>query len=244
MPNILAGDYVQALIGAYELSADSTRVTINDRYDTYDVSSFGSQVHKFTNGKRNISIDHSGFMEAAAARSHPVLKAGNLSGMVSFVLGANASPVVGDIAYSLPILQSKYGMSPAVGSVVPFNATFANQGDLGGWGVALAVPISFTVTSNGSAVNNGGASSNGASAFLHILQAAANDTYTIILEGSATGSFGGEQTTLGTFSANASALTSERLALAGSIPQYVRWKATRTGFAGNTVRIAITLIRH
>ena len=111
------------------------------------------------------------------------------------------------------------------------------------WGVALAVPVEFTNSSNGSSVDNGAASSNGGAAYLNVLTAAGADTYTIVVEGSATGAFSGEQSTLATFTLNASALGSERAAISGTIPQYTRWKATRSGSAGDTVKIAVALIR-
>jgi hypothetical protein len=239
----LAGDHVQVLVGGYELTGDHNRITVDDKRDMYDVSAFGEEVHTFVPGKRLVSLDHAGYLNNTAARSHPVLKANDVSGIVSILLGQNAAPVVGDPVYSLQVLQGKYGSMPEVGKYVPFNALFANQGDLGGWGVVLTPPVSFTNTTSGSAVNNGAASSAGGAAFLHILQAAASDTYTIIIEGSATGAFAGEQTTLVTFTLNASALGSERVAIAGSIPQYTRFKATRTGSTGNTVKLAVNLVR-
>jgi hypothetical protein len=208
-----------------------------------DVTAFADAVHNFILGQRTMSIDHAGYLNAAAARSHPVLKANTLDGIMSVLLGQNAAPVVGDPVYSLPTLQSKYGSTPEFNKYVPFAAMFANKGGLGGWGVALTPPVSFTNTTNGTAVNNGAASANGGAAFLHVLQAAASDTYTIIVEGSATGAFAGEQTTLATFTLNGSQLGSERVAIAGTIPQYTRFKATRTGSAGNTVTIALSLVR-
>ena len=75
------------------------------------------------------------------------------------------------------------------------------------------------------------------------MTAATTDRYTIVVEGSATGAFGGEQTTLATFTLDASALGSERMAISGSIPQYVRYKATRSGSAGDTVQLAVGLVR-
>jgi len=84
---------------------------------------------------------------------------------------------------------------------------------------------------------------NGGSAFLHVLQAAGSDTYTIIVEGSATGAFSGEEVTLATFTLEASAQGSERIAISGTVHQYVRFKATRSGSAGDTVKIAASLVR-
>lgn len=239
----LAGDHVQVLVGGYDLTGDSNRITINDMRDTHDVTAFSDATHRFIPGQRLINLDHAGYLNAAAAQSHPVLKATAFSGIVSVLLGQNTTPAVGDPVYSLDTLQTKYGTLPEVNKSVPFGALFANRGNLGGWGVALAVPVTFTNSANGSAVNNGAATTRGGAAFLHVLQAAASDTYAITVEGSTTGAFTGEQTTLATFTLNASAPGSERITIAGTLPQYARWKAVRTGSAGNTVKIAVNLVR-
>lgn len=240
----LAGDHVQVLVDGYELTGDSNRIAVSDVRDMYDVTTFADAVHRFITGKRSISVEHAGHMNAAAARSHPVLKANALEGVVSVLLGQNAAPVVGDPVYSLLIRQGKYSVIPAIGNVVPFAATFAARGLRGGWGVALTPPVQFTTSTNGTAVNNGAATPNGGAAFLHILAAAATDRYTIVVEGSASGAFAGEQTTLATFTLDAAARDSERVDLAGTLPQYPRWKATRSGSAGDTVEIAVSLIRY
>jgi hypothetical protein len=240
----LAGDHVQVLVDGYELTGDSNRVSIPDQRDMYDVAAFGDAVHKFIPGRRSVVLEHSGYMNADVAQSHPALKGSNISGSVSVMLGQNATPVVGDPVYSLPIRQGKYSVVPAIGNFVPFSALFANRGELGGWGVALAVPVTFTNSTNGSAVNNGAATTQGGAAFLHVLTATATDRYTIVVEGSATGAFGGEQTTLATFTLDGSAIGSEFLTLSGTVHQYIRWKATRSsGAANNPVKIAVSLVR-
>jgi len=239
----LAGDHVQVLVAGYELTGDLNRISIPDTYAMHDVTAFSDGAHKFIQGQRTISLEHLGFLNSAAAGSHPVLKGNALEGVVSVILGQNAAPVAGDPMHSLFIVQGKYGTMPEFEQYIPFSAMFANNGDLGGWGVALTPPVSFTNTTNGSSVDNSAASSQGGAAFLHVLQAAASDTYTIIIEGSTTGAFAGEQTTLTTFALNASALGSERKAISGTIPRYTRFKATRSGSAGNTVKLAVNLVR-
>ncbi len=240
----LAGDHVQVLVGGYELTGDSNRVTVNDARDLHDVTAFGDAVHQFIAGQRNISLEHAGYMNAGTGRSHPALKGASLEGVVSVLLGQNADPLVGDPAYSLKIIQGKYSALPEIAKVIPFTAAFATKGAIGGWGVALAVPVEFTDSGNGSGVDNGASSSDGGAAYLHILTAAASDTYTITVEGSATGAFSGEESTLATFNLDASAIGSERQAISGSIPQYTRWKAVRSGSAGDTVKIAVSLVRY
>ena len=239
----LAGDHIQVLVDGYELTGDSNKLMFDDSVNLLECTVFGDAVKKYIGGQRKMSLEHSGYLNADSARSHPVLRGISVNGAVSILVGQNTDPAVGDPMFSLLTQQEKYQAMPEVGKVIPFNAKFANRGEIGGWGVALAVPTTFTNTANGTAVNHGASSANGGAGFLHVLQAAASDTYAIVIEGSATGAFGGEESTLATFSADASALASERVSIAGTIPQYVRWKATRTGSAGDTVEIAIALIR-
>lgn len=240
----LAGDHIQVLVNGYELTADSNRISFSDVRDMHDVTAFSDVAHKFIPGQTNSKLEHAGYMDAGAARSHPVLKGVAMSGAVSVYLGQNAAPVMGDPVYSISALQNAYNTLPEVGKYVPFIARFAGSGGYGGlWGVALAVPVSFTNTTNGSALDNGASTLNGGLGALHILTAAASDTYSITVEGSTTGAFGGEQTTVLTFTLNGSALGSQHQTVGGAIPRYLRWRAVRTGSAGNTVKIAISFIR-
>jgi hypothetical protein len=239
----LAGDHAQVLVGGYELTGDSHRITINDARDQHDVTTFSDQVHKFIPGQRLSSLIHAGYLNPVAARSHPVLKASDFSGVVSVLLGDNQDPVIGNPAYSLSVLQGRYDSMPEANKAVPFGALFANRGLGGGWGVALAVPVSFTNTTTGTGVDNGAATTKGGAAFLHVLQAAASDTYRIVVEGATDSGFT-SPTELAVFTLNASALGSERIEIAGTLPRYTRWKATRlTGTAGDTVKVAVNLVR-
>lgn len=240
----LAGDHVLVLVDGYDLTGDHNKIQIDDTRNLLDVTTFGDAVHKFIPGQRKMMLDHSGWLNADSARSHPVLNAASLQGVISVMLGQNATPIAGDPVYSLETLQTKYSVAPEFGQVVPFGANFGNQGSRGGWGVALATPTEFTNTSNGNTIDNGAASSNGGSASLHVLTAAGSDTYSIVLEGSTTGTFGGEETTIATFSLDASSVGSERVSITGTLPRYMRWNATRTGSAGDTIKIAVSLIRY
>ncbi len=240
----LAGDHVRILVGGYELTGDSNRLSIDDKRMMFDVTAFGDGVHKFIPGQRMMAVQHAGFLNSESARSHPVLSGNSVDDVFSVYLGQNADPTDGDPVFSLLTQQTRYGTMPQFNKFIPFNTAFANRGDCGGWGIALAVPTSFTNTANGSAMDNGGASNDGGMAFLHILTAAPSDTYTFTVEGSATGAFSGEESVLATFPLDGSALGSDGQTISGAIPQYTRWKATRSGSAGDTVQIAVSLIRY
>jgi len=238
----LAGDHVQVLVGGYELTGDSNSITISEARDMYDVTTFGDAVHKFIGGRRLISLDHAGFLDAAVGRSHPVLKGNVFSGIVSVLMGQNAAPAGGDPMFSLSVLQGQYKSMAEFNKALPFAAKFATLGNRGGWGKALAAPTQITNTANGAGQDNGAATTKGGAAFLHILTAVASDTYSFVVQGSTASNFS-SPTTLATFTLNGSAINSERIEIAGTIPQYTRWVATRTGSAGNPVKFAINLVR-
>ena len=239
----LAGDHVQVLVDGYQLTGDSNQVVVDDRRDTLEKTSFGDAVHNFLLGQVLSRLTHQGYLNADTARSHPVLKGATIDGVVSVLLGQNAAPAVGDPVYSLLVQQERYQTRPQRGEAIPFNASFPNRGDRSGWGVALAVPVTFTNSTNGAVVDGGAESSHGGAALLHILQAAASDTYTIVVEGADDSGFTSNVVTLATFTLDASALGSERVDIAGTLSRYTRWKATRSGSAGDTVELAVNLVR-
>lgn len=239
----LAGDHVQVLVDGYELTGDHNSINLSEARDMHDVTAFGDEVHKFIPARRNITLDHAGYLNPDAGRSHPVLKDVNVNGIVSVLVGENAAPADGDIMYSLPVLQGMYQSQTDNAAFVPFAAKFASQADRTGWGRAVAVPVSFTNSSNSLGVDGGAATNGGGVAILHILTAAASDTYSITVEGAANSTFTDTLVTLATFTLDASALGSERIAIPTWISRYTRWKAVRTGTAGDTVRIAVNLVR-
>ncbi len=239
----LAGDHVQVLVDGYELTGDSNRISIDEARDLFDITAFGDEVHKFSPGQRMMALQHAGFMNSGEAGSHPALQGAAVDGLFSLYLGQNAAPAVGDPVFSLLTRQGRYGALPQVNQMIPFRAGFANRGEDGGWGIALTQPVAVTVSTSGSAVDNGAASNEGGLAGLHVLEAAGGDAYSITIEGSASGAFAGEERVLATFTLDGTALGSELVTIDGTIPRYTRWKATRSGSAGDSVRIAISLIR-
>lgn len=239
----LAGDHAHVLVDGYELTADSNRISVADMRDMYDVTSFQDGVHKYIPGRRGMVLEHTGFFNVDDGHSHPVLKSSALTGVVSVLLGQNALPVVGDPTFSLSMLQGRYSVAPPLGSYIPFVARFANRGMMGGWGVALTPPVEITGSTTGTAVDGGAATQNGGAAFMHLMEAAATDRYTFTIQGSTTGAFAGEETTLAVFDVDGSAVGSERVAIAGSIPRYVRWQAQRSGLAAEVIKVMVCLVR-
>ena len=118
----LAGDHVQVLVGGYELTGDSNRLTVDDRRDLLEKTTFGDAAHNFLLGQVMNRLAHEGFLNADAARSHPVLQGATVDGVVSLLLGQNTDPAVGDPVYSLLAQQEQYQTTPQRGQLVPFRA--------------------------------------------------------------------------------------------------------------------------
>lgn len=152
----LAGDFIQVLVAGYDLTGDSNRVVISDRYDMHDVTAFGDQVHNFIPGQRQVAVDHAGYLNTAAAGSHPVLKGANVQGVFSVFIGNNAAPVAGNPVFSVDIRQGRYGTAPETARHIPFVAAFANRGGNGGWGGALTPPFTFVSSGPGTGVDKTG----------------------------------------------------------------------------------------
>lgn len=239
----LSGDHVQVLVDSYEITGDSNHISINDNRNVFDATAFGDEVHKFVAGQRMIAVQHAGFMNSGEAGSHPALKGVDVDGLVSVYVGDNAEPTTGAPVFSFLPQQGRYGTLPQVNRMIPFQAVFANRGDNGGWGVALASPTELIGSFRGNAVDNGISTDTGALACLHVLNAAVSDAYTISIEGSSTGGFTGEESTLATFTLNTQTLGSEQVKIDGAIPRYVRWKAIIDDAARDRIKIAISLTR-
>ncbi|MCY4073049.1 MAG: fibronectin type III domain-containing protein [Chloroflexi bacterium] len=239
----LAGEHVQVLVNGYDITGDSNQISINEDRDVFDVTVFGEKAHKFAPGQRMMAVQHAGFMNSGQAGSHPALKGVDVDGLFSVYVGENAEPAVGDPVFSMLTRQGRYGALPQVNQVIPFRAVFANQGDDGGWGIALANPRHVIGSSRGSAVDNGASTDGGGLACLHVLDAAASDAYAFSIEGSDSGAFASEESVLATFALDGRKIGSEQVKIDGKIPRFIRWVATADPAARDRIKIAISLIR-
>jgi hypothetical protein len=238
----LAGDHLQVLVGGYELTGDHNRIVPDDSFMMQDITAFGDAVHNFIPGIRKASQEHAGYMNKDAGRSHPVLNGISVNGVVSILVGQNAAPVVGDPAYMWDVKQYKYGVSPEVGKYIPFGARFVPKGNKGGWGRVLTPPVTITTTTTGSGVDDGAQSTNGGAGYLHVLQVPGSDTYSVTVEHATQSNFS-DASTLLTFTLNGSQLGSERIAVTGTVKQYLRYKATRLTGTGSSFKLAVGFVR-
>jgi hypothetical protein len=239
----LAGTHLRVLTGQYELTGDLNQITIQEARLLYDVTAFGDSTHHYLKGIRKAEVDHVGYLNTDAGRSHPVLHSGQFKGHVSVLVGQNRAPQVGDPAYTLTTQQGKYTSFSEVAKHIPFGASFAaSSGNAGGWGVLVADLTPITADSFGSILDLGQAPAVSATAYVHILEPSTLPCG-IYLQGSASGTFSGEEYQLlstpfdGTVSGSFVRLT------AFSLPRYVRYQVYAPLGIGGTLRFALNLVR-
>ena len=106
-------------------------------------------------------------------------------------------------------------------------------------GVVYENNTTVTADTDGTAIDNGAATSNGAVLHLHVTAFSGFTSDAIIVEGSTTGSFAGEETTLASFT-SVTGLTSERVEVTGTVKRYLRVADDVTGTGSITRFVAIS----
>jgi len=237
--------WYRLIYGGYNLSGDARAVGgFGEEYTEEDVTGWSDDVINFNMGRQRIFLEgfQAVFNNTASTGSHSVL-ATLPNSYASMFVGIRAAPAVGDPTFSLPLQTSAYTATGDGPVLVNINANVMQTGALtvGSlpircFGVAVAVGASLSGTTNGTSVDNGASSSNGALAYLHVT-ASSGGTWAFSIQHSSDNSSFSD---LITFSANGSAVTAEQGTVTGSVNRYIRLRAARTS---GTVTAWATFIR-
>jgi hypothetical protein len=228
----LSGKNALILIGGYSLSTYASAYEITQDAGAIEVTGFSDGSKNFIPGLPSAKMAIDMMWDSTAGSVHTALAAASSTGIVTI---APEGYALGTPSLSMPFLKVSYSPKSApdaridVGSI-NFESSGNNAGVENGWMLAHAT---ITNTATGTSVDDptAGAVTAVCGASLHIRTAAAADTYVVKVQHSTNDS---TWVDLITFTANGSAITSERQAVAsGTINRYRRVIATRTGSAGN-----------
>jgi hypothetical protein len=244
--------YLRLLANGYNLSGDMRAVSsFGTEFAQADATGWSDGTLQYLAGRANVMLD--GFTAIfnntptatgpTAAGAHQVLSIGG-SFYVSLHIGIRAVPAIGNPAFAAVFEQVGYNVNGEGDEPVMLNATFGGSAVLPSsvyvWGVTLAAGTELSSTTTNGSVDNGAPSANGYIAFLHVPQttgAIASNDWAFVIEHSANDS---TWATLGTFAADGSAITAERMTATGTVNRYTRLVSTRTA---GTARPWVTLIR-
>lgn len=237
----ITGQHCAAYFAGYELTGRTREWGFEATWDEVDATALQDGGRNSMPGLPTTSATLETFLDAAALSTHEALKdPKSRSGQVLMLpIGQGAAPVIGDPCLAMTVEQFKYRPGLQVAAAVTAGADFKGKVKPG-MGIVLA-DTTITVTTAFAGVDEGASSALGGDAYLEILTPVVADTYVVKAQHSILGSIWVD---LATFAANGSARTSERQAIAGTIYQHVRALATRTGTAGNSLRLAVAVARH
>jgi hypothetical protein len=196
----------------------------------------------YLNGRDDGTIILNGLFTEDTAPTHTALKSlagGDTALLVSFAMGTNAAPVIGDISCHLRSQQNTYVASPELNGVVGISANFKAKGVPVEYGTLL-IDSSISDDNNTASIDNDGSSANGGVGYVHLTGLSAGDSIdTLKITHSDDDAIFED---LITFTLDGSAVGAERIAVTGTVEQYVRAEWTVTG-TGVSFPVMISFIR-
>jgi len=133
-------------------------------------------------------------------------------------------------------VHTNFDTSASVGNTIDWSMASTTTGVLDMNATVLSNNEAVTTTTNGSSIDGTAATTNGAVFHLHVTAFSGLTSDTITIEDSSTGSSG--WATIATFTA-ATALTSQRVAITGTVKRYVRIVDTIVGTGSITRHISM-----
>lgn len=238
----ISGKSAKVLSDVTDLSAYLNAADTSQDAQLLETTAFGATGRTYLLGFKNGTASLKGFWDGATAAVDAVLSAALGSAGGEIVTIAPDGLTVGKRLHLLLSRLTKYSVSTPVDGVVAVTADMQADGGID-YGISLHDLAEETVSGSGSAVNHGAATANGAVAHLHCTAtiATSSETLDVIIEQSATGAWAGEETTLLSFTQLALVTAKERVAVAGTVQQYLRatWTEGGTGTPGWTFTVGV-----
>lgn len=242
MPGKTPGHYSQVLVNGYDESGSAHGATLSSMFPEVDGTGLSNAQHGVMAGIPQVTANIKFWLDAGAGGGHVLLSAGAGNYVVAVPHGVGAVPVASDAMFAAVLQLNSYLSELEIATAVGVTAQFANGPAAGATGIAIGKPWGLvlqpnahkTSTTNGTIVDWGAASANGAMGVLHVTLAGGTWAIKITHD---TASNMATETTLMTFASNGTAITGEMLIATGTVNRYTRAVMTRTsgnfdGFVG------------
>lgn len=232
------GKKTVVLYNGANLTSYFNEATMNNSVETAETTAFGNDAKTYITGLRDGTISANGMFDGVA---------GGIDATLSSVIGAVASDVItvcpegataGTRTMSCAARETSYEISSPVSDVVAANMEVQSDGGID-IGKLLDGLSAVSASGNGSSLDNGAATTNGGVAYLHVTANTRDGASTFKVQHSSDNvSF----VDLATFSSvSASATGGERVAVTGTVNQYLRSDYAPGGSSGSvTFTIAFT----
>lgn len=220
----------RVLAGSFSYSCYSRGFSASTSVDMLEVSTLCDDAKAFIPGQETSTASFDLIYDAAQAAHADTWKTATKLPITYLPVGT----AVGDDAFLFDSIRTEYSISTSVTGTVDATLSTQTTGDTG-YGRCLSPLTAITADTNGSSVDNGAASSNGAVAHLHVTAFSGLTSDAIRIEHSTNNS---TWTTLATFTTVTGA-TSQRLDITGTVNRYVRVVDDVTGTGSCTRLVAL-----
>lgn len=223
------GSKAKLYIGGGDVSSAFTSVSVARTRDTAETSGLGTTAKSYIVGLNDATVSAEGMFEANSASPLVDDTIATLLASASksaFILATQGDTAAGDPAMVGSIDESSYEISTPVDGVAAITLEFQTS-DNAVSGKVLANKAARSATANGTAVDNGAATSNGIIAALQVFAiSGSSPSLTVNVQHSADAV---TYVTLGTFTAVTSGVSAQTIATSSTVNRYVRATWTISG---------------
>lgn len=215
------------IVNGRNVSSYLSAAGVTHEKETAETTTFGKASKTRIAGLVDGGISLEGFYDGAALASDEIFQQILGQGAKVFKVWPQGD-AVGAIGRAMEALETSYEVTGDVGAAVGISAEAEATGGAERVTSLHSVGTAVTGDGNGATVDNGAASSDGGAAYLSVVSKAGGTSLQVTLMHS-TDNFALDNTLLGTFALASAAGVAERIALAGTIKQYVRAVFDETG---------------
>ncbi len=241
----VAGNQTRLITGAFPLSAYSTQVSLSSSVATLERTALTSTAPEYIAGQEShtFSVDTMVDSDATAGSYWATLTANQAAGTLLPVTVAPEGFSAASAAWLAEAYQLTMSPTSSAAGAVDMGVAYQVTG-AALFGQSLATHAAVTATGNGSAVDNGAASSDGGIAHLHVTALGGTSTPTcdVTIEHSVNGST--LWATLATFTQVTTTVASQRVVVAAgtTVRRYLRVAYTVAG-TNPTYTLAVAFAR-
>lgn len=224
------GKKTAVFVGPSELTRFFNEASVSRDIETAETTAFGDDDKKYIIGLRDGSVSTSGMFDGDA---------GAVDDQIAATLGADAADVVTigpegpfafKVSYSCSARKTSYEVSSPVGDVVSANLSIQADGGVDR-GVLLAARKVASASGDETSFDAGSSSSNGGVGYLHVTENNRDGATTIKVQDSVDGVVFVDLVTF--TSVTASTTTAQRVAVSGTVNQYLRATHAPGGSSGS-----------
>jgi hypothetical protein len=213
------------------LSSYFNEASMSQDVETAETTAFGDSAKTYITGLKDGTMSMSGMFDGNTDAVDAVLTntLGATAADVATVVPAGVSSS-GVATFSAEVRETSYEISSPVGDVVAANVEVQATGGIDR-GVLLAGDSTLSASATSSAVNNGSSTSNGGVGYLHVTANTRDGASTFKVQDSADGVTYADLVTFTNVSASATG--GERVAVTGTVEQYVQAEVVPGGSSGS-----------